>query len=265
MFVISDLNIIYKILIFSFVIKSFKANSPSIHSTSKPSNSIEPIKFGDFSAKNPTKNSETFHQSTPNHNPRDNHTIQTNNIQSNEVAYAMNSISFLEKLVALKNVVDVTYYSSIKPSSLNHFDNIDAVVRMRSSFPMEEDSKESSCEYTGRLWFMLNKGIRFREIVRVKSISTDGSSATIECHTQMMNGSGENDSWKNCSKVSCQVTSSEKNPDVVGLICQSELLVPIPLPGFAKRSIRQKIESTFISAATTFLQSLDRNIKVDNK
>merc|ERR1712232_50673 len=142
-------------------------------------------------------------------------------------------------LMALKNVYDVRY------------------LNIPISDPSEmlattTTAHKSMCEYTGKLWFMPKKGIQFREIVQVKQLSSDSSLAFVECDTEYK----VKDTWTNCSKVKCTMKyhNDHRDKSTLGVLCQSDILVPIPLPRLAKRALNKKIESTFMAAIQTFLK-----------
>lgn len=127
-------------------------------------------------------------------------------------------------------------------------------------------SHETVSEYIGRLWFLSDeKGVRFRETIRVLSISADGQSSTVECTSQYHNGSR----WVDCSKVICKFSSvplvSIGNGDQSGnedqgarvkMSLDSEILVWLPLPKAASRAVGKKITSAFETAALVFFEEL---------
>jgi len=106
-------------------------------------------------------------------------------------------------------------------------------------------SESSTAEYTGNLWFLSNKGVRFRETVRIENISRDGKSATVECITKYR----RKGQWHECSKVACKLTAVDEG---INMETESEVLVSIPLPGLAGKAIRSKILLAFESAAEAF-------------
>ena len=106
-------------------------------------------------------------------------------------------------------------------------------------------SESTTTEYTGNLWFMRNKGIRFRETVRVSEISRDGESATVECITKYRTKGR----WHDCSKVVCTLSAADEG---INMVTNSEVLVSLPLPGLAGKAVRSKISSAFESAAQAF-------------
>ena len=134
--------------------------------------------------------------------------------------------------------------------------------------PIDQGSKipssshETITEYTGRLWFLSNKkgGIRFRETIRVISISSDGQRSTVECISQYYNGN----KWIDCSKVVCNfiVTNNNNNghrqriKDKVKMMLEGEVLVPLPLPKVASKAVGKKIITVFEQAALAYFQDL---------
>eukprot|EP00563_Minutocellus_polymorphus_P019914 CAMPEP_0197716192 /NCGR_PEP_ID=MMETSP1434-20131217/1167_1 /TAXON_ID=265543 /ORGANISM="Minutocellus polymorphus, Strain CCMP3303" /LENGTH=292 /DNA_ID=CAMNT_0043300513 /DNA_START=153 /DNA_END=1028 /DNA_ORIENTATION=- len=118
-------------------------------------------------------------------------------------------------------------------------------------------SKTTTTEYTGNLWFMRNKGIRFRETVRVSDISSDGKSATVECITKYRTRSG----WNDCSKVTCTLSAVDRG---ITMVTDSKLLVNLPLPGLAGKAVRSKISAAFESAAEDFFDIGEGAVETKN-
>ncbi|EJK76045.1 hypothetical protein THAOC_02214 [Thalassiosira oceanica] len=118
---------------------------------------------------------------------------------------------------------------------------------------------ETVTEYTGVLWFLptRNRGVRFREILRVLSISDDGSSSTVECQTQYHDGSA----WRVCSRVVCVLRSAGKGEEedvaagTVQMDVRSELLVRLPMPRIARDAVGRRISSTFEAVAMEFISN----------
>lgn len=120
-------------------------------------------------------------------------------------------------------------------------------------------SHETITEYKASLWFLSNsKGMRFRETIRILSISPDGQSSTVECISQYHNGS----KWVDCSKVICNFSSvsiskqNSKDNTKVRMILDGEVLVWLPLPKSASRAVGKKIINVFEQAALTFFDEL---------
>jgi len=179
-------------------------------------------------------------------------------------AQAMNSVAFLSELVKLKDTSDVRYYvggAQTPPPDSNKTPSKSAAAhflrRIRGEFSSLGDrlqpaskpnsnarSRRSTCctEYTGHLWFLRNRGIRFMETLRISKISKDGSCATIECITKYRQGGR----WVDCSKVTCRLLAVERGIDIVA---DSIVLVRLPLAG---KAVRSKIASSFESAVSAF-------------
>jgi hypothetical protein len=116
---------------------------------------------------------------------------------------------------------------------------------------------ETVIEYLAQLWFLPYKkdGFRFRETIRVVSISTDGQTATVECTAQYHNGSR----WVDCSRVVCTLISKplhdvannvwgytrQGERSSVKISFDGEVLVWLPKP------VRKAVERTIISAFET--------------
>ena len=131
---------------------------------------------------------------------------------------------------------------------------------------------ETVSEYVGRLWFLPDSkgGIKFRETIKVLSISHDGQSSTVECITRYYNGSR----WIDCSKIICQFKSiehhegdkqqkKEPNNEIakdsrrgVKMTLDCEILVWLPLPKAASKAVKKKISSVFETVALDFFEEL---------
>ena len=117
-------------------------------------------------------------------------------------------------------------------------------------------SHETITEYIGKLWFLSDeKGMRFRETIRVISISSDGRSSTVQCISQYHNGT----KWIDCSKVICTFhvdsrgNNNKKDKDRVKMVLESEILIWLPLPS---RAVRKKIMHVFEEAALAYFDEL---------
>lgn len=217
-------------------------------------------------------NGAVFVPSRQNHGYRSNKDVIS-------AAQAMNSVAFLSELVKLKDTSDVKFYVGGTSSNGNEHDDRNTGIssepkaasqflrRIRGGFSaagmqrhlkgeedvtIKTDTTSSRCklattstEYTGNLWFMPKKGVRFQETVSISNISKDGSSAVVECVTKYRR-SGR---WVDCSKVICKLSSVEQGIDIVA---DSIVLVRLPLPGVAGKAVRSKISSSFETAAATF-------------
>ncbi|KAL3805728.1 hypothetical protein ACHAW5_010931 [Stephanodiscus triporus] len=217
-----------------------------------------------------------------------------------DAAVAMNSIEFISHLTSYKDTTNIKTYTQTTPSSCENTHstskNNDSsrgisswiVGSMKSSGcnvsnksaetkSMDYDHPFSNpctthatvIEYVAQLWFLPVKreGVRFRETIRVLSISADGRSSTVECTAQYHNGSR----WIDCSRVICNFTSvpfvsvennvrRHRNKDQrasVKMSLDGELLVWLPLPKAASKAVGKKIISTFKTAALDFFHELD--------
>ena len=117
-------------------------------------------------------------------------------------------------------------------------------------------SETTTTEYTGNLWFMRNKGIRFRETVSVSDVSGDGKYATVEVGTKYRTGG----KWHDCSKVTCKLSAVDRG---INMVTDSELLVKVPLPGLAGKAARSKITAAFESAAEAFFDVGEEAFEAD--
>ena len=118
-------------------------------------------------------------------------------------------------------------------------------------------SETTTTEYTGNLWFMRNKGIRFRETVSVSDVSSDGKYATVECITTYHTGG----KWHDCSKVTCKLLAVDRG---INMVTESELLGKVPLPGLAGTAVRSKITAAFESAAEAFFDVGEEAFEAEN-
>lgn len=118
-------------------------------------------------------------------------------------------------------------------------------------------SETTTTEYTGNLWFMRNKGIRFRETVSVSDVSGDGKYATVEVGTKYRTGG----KWHDCSKVTCKLSAVDRG---INMVTDSELLVKVPLPGLAGNAVRSKITAAFESAAEAFFDVGEEAFEAEN-
>lgn len=121
-------------------------------------------------------------------------------------------------------------------------------------------SHETVSEYVGRLWFLPDsKALKFRETIKIVSLSPDGNSSTVECNTEYHNGSN----WVDCSKIVCRFVSVENNVVKgkrlgVKMTLDCELLVWLPLPKAASKAVGKKISSVFESVAIDYFEALAR-------
>jgi hypothetical protein len=218
-----------------------------------------------------------------------------------DAAVAMNSIEFISHLTSYKDTTDIkTYTQTLTPSSCENThatsNNSDSSrggsnwifgsmkssgcdVSNKSAEPKSMDYEHrfsnprathaTVIEYVAQLWFLPVKreGVRFRETIRVLSVSADGQSSTVECTAQYHNGSR----WIDCSRVICKFTSvpfvsvennvrRHRNKDQrasVKMSLDGEVLVWLPLPKAASKAVGKKIISTFKTAALDFFHELD--------
>ncbi len=230
-----------------------------------------------------------------------------------DAAIALNSVQFMEMFVGTKNSADVNTYtqkhsaqkdctSPATKAEIELSTDIEGIVSAETcswndifgrrdniniaSGGAKSKSKDSSCpkyetvsEYVGRLWFLPDNkgGIKFRETVKVTSLSADGNSSTVECNTQYHNGS----KWVDCSKIICrflsipsirgggdessnsggkfsQMGGEDKNTKV-SMTLDCELLVWLPLPRAATKAVKKKISAVFENVAINFFEELASN------
>lgn len=220
-----------------------------------------------------------------------------------DAAIAINSIEFMDLLAGSKNTADVRTYTQgpMQPTidpPIDHSapnDNANGSLWGFSSWVLggglkdkdtehnepnstkelkQHTSHETVTEYVGRLWFLPESkgGIRFRETIRVLTISHNDQSSTVECTTQYHNGS----EWVDCSKVICKFSSKQHVVPVGGndeqqhdnnnntgqgvlkvkMSLDSEILVWLPLPKVASKAVGKKIISAFETAALDFFEEL---------
>ena len=198
-----------------------------------------------------------------------------------DAAVAMNSIEFISHLTSYKDVRDIkTYTQSLTPSPCEHTSTVSSWIFgsvMKSSrcdvsnnagpisnMNYKGTNHETVIEYVAWLWLLPAKkeGFRFRETIRVLSISADGLSSTVECTAQYHNGSR----WIDCSRVICKLTSKPvisvennvwqlRNKDQrvsIEMSLGGEVLVWLPLPKAASKALGEKIISAFKTATIDF-------------
>ncbi len=214
-----------------------------------------------------------------------------------DAAAAMNSIEFISHLISYKaDTTDIkTYTQTLTQSSCenNHATSNGGVSSwifgsgMKSSgcdlsnsvepesnmdhnhhFAIPHTTHVTVIEYFAQLWFLpAKREVQFRETIRVLTISDDGQSSTVECITQYHNGSR----WIDCSRVICKLTSvpfvsvqnnswrhrSKDQRVSVQMSLDGEVLVWLPLPKAASKTVGKKIISTFKTAALDFFHELD--------
>jgi len=141
----------------------------------------------------------------------------------------------------------VFYSGQGSETALPHDQNLSSSLSEKS---IPDRESYSTCEYTGKLWFLTNTGVRFKETVRIRDLSKCGSYSSVECVTQYKAGK----EWVDCSKVTCSFSmpdQSTRNRDGVFMDVVTDLLVTIPLPG-VKSFMRTKINDTYTHAAKAF-------------
>jgi hypothetical protein len=183
-----------------------------------------------------------------------------NRFTPTDAALAINSVQFLEMLVGIKNSAEIKTYS-FKRGLNDSVGWIDSLFR-RTAVSRQPSYNQHVAEYIGHLWFVKTNGIKFRETIKVLSISPSGESSTVECSTEYYNGS----TWVHCSRIVCVFHSIpiQKLEDGnvqdrelgVKMALDCELLVWLPLPGAASRAVKRQIGSVFESAARAFLMGI---------
>ena len=153
--------------------------------------------------------------------------------------------------------------STVDDDSSNDSDSLTttSISSTDNHISTSSSSHETITEYNASLWFLSSsKGMRFRETIRILSISPDGQSSTVECISQYHNGS----KWIDCSKVICifssvpitKQNSKSKDNTRVRMILDGEVLVWLPLPKTASKAVGKKIINVFEQAALTFFDEL---------
>jgi len=224
-----------------------------------------------------------------------------------QAATAMNSVDFLKELIKQKNTSNEIYFQevdkgegtvprgkkmgrsvSIPPQpqqqSKQSVETVDESLSSSSS-PERKQRMTNTCEYTGKLWFMRKRGIRFRETVRIctddrgSSSSTTSSSSSVECLTKYKH----KNEWVDCSKVICTfaippspslteegdtilptrtrkikkkaiATTTAGGGGTIVMKVDSEILLRAPLFG-VNGAVKEKITKTFGSAAEAFYEN----------
>jgi len=194
-------------------------------------------------------------------------------------AAAMNSVAFLEKMIAEKNTADVKFYHAPPRNENEHLKDDDSLLVPITSD--EDDDKrnehprsfETIVEYTGKLWFIPGGGVRFRETIWIEPEQQQDngkSSLIVHCDAQYHDGK----TWVECSRVSCKFaeendciaadktknscSDNEEGEERYGvdMTLDSDLLVKLPLPGPAARAFQKLIVRTFEKAAISYYNDL---------
>lgn len=218
-----------------------------------------------------------------------------------DAAIAMNSIEFIRRLSSTKNTDDIKTYTQPlmhlptvdRSSSADQWRFASRVFGRGDERPVDNTisdryfsfnsapvgsvprcsrthsppngpaSRETIAEYIGYVWFLpRSKGIRFRETVRILSISADGWTSSLECRTQYYSGS----QWVDCSNIICVFSRISTGDDGVESVSsdaevklkmalECELLVGY-LPRALSRQIRKTIRNVFKDAALAFFRNL---------
>jgi len=173
----------------------------------------------------------TFSESCQQQNHSQNRTAEN-------AAKSMNSMSFLEQLVKLKDTCNEDYYQENGNEEGTHTETTHIV------------------EYTGQLWFLRKTPLRFQEAITISDISPCGKFSSIECITKYK--TGPTASWSDCSRVSCSFrheTGGDGENNKFDMSVSSELLVRLPLFGIGK-AVRKHISNTFENAANVFFEGI---------
>jgi len=159
-----------------------------------------------------------------------------------------NSIEFLRELCSRKNTFDVRYFTSPISSAVAHHPQLLPSGGDQSVIKRQEGTScdfSSSCEYTGKLWYISKQGIKFRETLRVHP-----TAAQVTCMTEVL----YRKQWKACAQVDCLVeVSTEGSPQLT--TTSQVLMIPKMVPKTIQTALKQMIASTFETAALAFLQN----------
>lgn len=169
-------------------------------------------------------------------------TITKSNMDSNRIrrqlplnaamaAQQLNSIPFVQELSRFKDTVNRTYYQQ----RINNGELVHGIAGSTEDSTPSSSQKNTVVEYIGKLWFLKQTGLRFRETIEIKSMSPSYSS--VECTTSFQSrgaadkgkhkrkkGSSSTSSlleqnqeshWVDCSKVTCTFTQRNKHPLVI--------------------------------------------------
>jgi hypothetical protein len=177
-------------------------------------------------------------------------------------ALQQNSEAFLRELCSRKNTFDVVYYSSkaseppsttstLHPELLPHGGGAH-VERQRARYPAAPtpalEDGTTSCEYTGKLWYISKKGIKFRETIKVHPFSDQATDVQVDCITEVH----YRKKWRACATVECIVRVSDDGEPLL-LTSSHVLMMPKLVPKTIQAALKQKIASTFETAAAAFL------------
>jgi len=191
--------------------------------------------------------------------------------QANEpagaIAYSLNDEKFLKELVSLKEAKDMEY-RTIE----NYNQEVNEVLC--ENHPSPSTCFSTVCEYTaGNIWFLPRAGVKFREKMAIKQVSTENHQATVECEADFFDGK----KWINCAKTTCKINSRTipldkkecvdvifqhhhqklsdgfcDNPFELQLDVKTNLMIRLPL--IAGR-VSKMINSTFQDAVASFVRN----------
>lgn len=184
---------------------------------------------------------------------------QQNWLSPKMAANKMNSISFLEYLVGSKNSTqEVFYQEKLKQQTQSPailcVPNILKTNDQDSSNDSTHDMDvATSCEYSGKLWFM-PKTLRFLETVKVADVSSCGKRSIVECITKFKRGK----KWVDCSRITCTFLDganvADTNPIGVEMDVTCDILVPI---SFLKSRMREIVRETYKNAAEAYYEEIE--------
>jgi hypothetical protein len=162
-------------------------------------------------------------------------------------AFALSSTPFLQELVQHKDTCNEKYY---------HFEN------NNEEFDIAPRSNPThAVEYTGRLWFLRKTPLQFQEAIRVKQISSCGTSSSIECVTKFKYG--PHSDWIPCCVIVCNLSQKGFDSDgkpKIHVKVSSNLLLRLPLLG-TRQTISKQICHVFTKAAYSFLSRKETTCK----
>lgn len=179
---------------------------------------------------------------------------------STAVLRALNSEHFLRDLVALKDTENATYRTTTTTTRPSIAGTGPRKVNALSEDDANDDVVVTSCEYTGKLWFLRKAGLRFRETVTVVAATgegDDGVAIVARCDSELR----KNGKWIKCSSTTCTVGNDPTRDDAkenedggaFAFVVKSELSVKLPLRGVSSAVVK-KINVTFQKAIKMFLE-----------
>lgn len=196
--------------------------------------------------------------------PRSNFEKYQVNEPAGAIARSLNDEKFLKELVSLKAAKDMEY------RTIHNYEQKVNEVECENQ-PSPSTCFSTVCEYTaGNVWFLPQTGVKFREKMAIKQVSTENHQAIVECEADFFNGK----KWVNCAKTTCEINSKSlpkeylnvnfqhghqklgddfsDNPFEVQLDVKTNLMIRLPV---IAGKVSKMINSTFQDAVSSYVRN----------